>query len=130
MIEMEIIMNLKMLRLLFTLLPLFLFCFHSTAYSYDKNAMKQLRRSNKCKNCNLYRANFSQKDLTGANLKGSNLMYANFRKATLYRVNFEGANLYGANFEGALWINGQYICQKGSIGFCLEPSSWKNSDKK
>ena len=90
---------------------------------------EQVRHLNKCVGCYLRNANFANHDLTGANLRGANLQYANFQKATLYNADLSGADLHGADFTGALWIDGETICKRGSIGQCLAKEKWLPSDE-
>lgn len=87
--------------------------------SFDRTSVEQLRRTNSCQSCDLYKANLDNLNLTNANLQGANLKRAKFRGATLYGANLTGANTMGTNFEGAMWIDGT-ICQKGSIGYCAK----------
>lgn len=90
-----------------------------TVYSFKRVAVEQLRRTRSCPDCDLYKANLDQLDLTNANLQRANLKRAKFRKATLLGADLSGANIMGTNFEGAMWIDGT-ICQKGSIGLCIK----------
>lgn len=108
-----------MLKLSYFLVLFLSFLNHNPLSAYEKDDYQKLFTSLECKKCNLYRANLSGLDLTGMNLEGANLKYANLKKSTLFRVNLKGAKIEGAKFEGALWVNGQYICQKGSIGRCI-----------
>jgi hypothetical protein len=94
---------------------------YSSAQAFDEKDYEKLLRGDKtCRKCNLYRANLAGFNLTGIDLSGANLKYVNFQKATLFRVNLKGSNLKGAKFDGALWIDGKYICQPGSIGRCIK----------
>jgi len=103
------------LRIIFTLFGLIL-----STVSFGYTPMEQVIQYNRCVDCYLKRANFSNLNLTEADLHNSNLEYANFESATLYKANLSGANLTGANFSGALWIDGVSICQNGSIGTCIK----------
>ena len=106
--------------LIFTFFSLFLIgSVGQIGLSFDRAAVEQLRRTNSCQECDLYKANLDNLNLTNADLQGANLKRAKFRKATLYGANLTGANTMGTNFEGAMWIDGT-VCQKGSIGYCAK----------
>ncbi len=102
-----------------SLVLLMSFFYQSSLLAYDKDDYARLFTSHECKRCDLYRANLSGLDLTGVNLEGADLKYANLKKTTLFRANLNGARIDGAKFDGALWLDGQFICQKGSVGRCI-----------
>jgi len=86
---------------------------------FGKYALKKLKETKSCENCdlqganlesadlsstNLQNADLSKADLWKANLKGVKLKGAKLYNANLGKANLEGANLEKANLEGAkLW---------------------------
>ena len=66
----------------------------------DKH-FKWLRGENGGKRANLFGANLSRADLSGANLSRANLFGANLSRADLSRADLSGANLSGANLSRA-----------------------------
>lgn len=89
----------------------------------DSAAVRQLRESRNCVECdlqnaalqsaylqaaNLTQANLAGADLRGADLRGALLRQANLRNADLRETNLDGANLEGANLAGAR-LNNTYF---------------------
>lgn len=100
-------------------LALFLLLSFSSLPLWAYTPIEEVRILRQCINCYLVGANLENLDLTGADLSGSRLENANLRGATLYKANLKGTTLRGADLSGAMWVDGQTICKKGSIGRCL-----------
>ncbi len=103
-------------------------CLPSGALSFNPQDMQKLNSTNKCKNCDLSKANLAGIDFYGANLSGANLSGADLKGALFNDADLRGANLKGAstdketNFSGAklsntTWMDGKK-CADGSIGKC------------
>jgi uncharacterized protein YjbI with pentapeptide repeats len=119
-----------------------LFAVSTLSHAFDEKQLQALKKTNKCKNCDLSGAKLNGLDLTyadlsganlsgadltntivqGANLTGANLSGANCTGANFNEANFKGANVTKTNFskayfDQATWINGK-MCAIGSIGQC------------
>jgi uncharacterized protein YjbI with pentapeptide repeats len=120
-------------------------CFLAAAtlsHAFDEKQFQTLKKTNKCKNCDLSGAKLNGLDLTyadlsganlsgadltnaimqganlsGANLSGANCTGANFNEATLKGANIANANFKNAYFDQARWTSGK-MCAVGSIGQC------------
>jgi uncharacterized protein YjbI with pentapeptide repeats len=114
----------------------------SVLYGFDEKQVQALKKTNKCKKCDLSGAklnnlDLSYADLSSANLSGADLSNSMLSNANLSKANLSGANLTDANFsfadlagadvskanlnkiflDQATWINGK-TCKIGSIGVC------------
>jgi len=101
--------------------------------------LDQLKKTNRCPDCNLEKAdlqgwklidadlngvnlggaNLSGADLSGANLSGANLMWANLKGANLENADIGGTNFLGAELAGATSPKGTK-CTQDSGSACLE----------
>jgi len=63
--------------------------------------LDQLKKTNRCPDCNLEKADLQGWKLKGADMNGANLEEANLSGADLSRANLSGANLMWANLKGA-----------------------------
>ena len=64
-------------------------------------ALKRLRETNECQNCDLSNVDLSDANLQDANLEGANLAGANLEGANLRQVNLKNAYLLKANLQQA-----------------------------
>ena len=64
-------------------------------------SLDQLKKTNRCPDCNLEKANLQGWKLKGADLNGADLSGADLSGADLSRANLSGANLMWANLKGA-----------------------------
>jgi hypothetical protein len=101
--------------------------------------LDQLKKTNRCPDCNLEKAdlqgwklkgadlnganlgeaNLSGADLSGANLSGANLMWANLKGANLENADIGGTDFRGAELSGATGPKGTK-CSQDSGSACLE----------
>ena len=67
--------------------------------------LEQLKKTNRCPDCNLEKADLHGMKLEGANLSGANLSEANLSDADLSGANLSRANLIWSNLKGANLTN-------------------------
>src|SRR3954454_17559132 len=73
---------------------------YGSVFAADPNHVAQLRKTKKCGQCDLTKADLPEADLRGADLRGPNLFRADLRGANLPEADLTGANLFGANLRG------------------------------
>ena len=102
------------MKLTLTALTVAATMFASSAFAFDPADVQKLKDTNKCVECNLYKAILSGANLRIANLIRANLSGADLSGADLIGANLSGANLIGADLDGADLIgaimNGVIFC--------------------
>ena len=107
------------MKLTLTALTVAATMFASSASAADPADLQKLKDTNKCVECNLYKAilsganlriaNLIRANLSGADLSGADLIGADLTRADLSKANLGGANLIGANLDFT-YMNGAILC--------------------